>query len=260
MSLLVSGCSFTWGDELKNPEQDRWSTHLGKMYNCEVDNVAMSGACNKHIWKSLKRKLLQNNNYTKCIVMWSDPNRVEVVDMHPNIQFKEDFDGRKNFSDDLFRFKTPFIQMSPARLEIIPWRYKREEMEVYYDKIHTNEAAFLDTWMYMYDVYNTCNLLGIECYGGVFHETIRFSKTKLFSLSRLQHLGPRLIRVRNDFLELDNTFNKKQRIGLRDKTENNFYYCFNEFTNENNYPVHRHLHPGKEAHKKYAEYLYEEVL
>lgn len=199
MSLLVSGCSFTYGDELKNPEKHRWSTHLGKLMDCEVDNVAMNGACNKHIWKSVKSKLLQKNNYTHVIVMWSDPARMELIDMHPRIQYSKDYDGRDGYFDEsYFRFETPFIQYSPARLTSHPWRLKRDEMEVYYDKIHTNEAAFLDTWFYMYDVYNTCDLLNIKCYGGVFHEQVRYNKTKLFSASRLGHLGPRLSRVRKD--------------------------------------------------------------
>jgi len=49
--IYVTGCSFTYGYELPNPEQERWSTVLGRKLNAEVLNEAIPGQSNTNIVK-----------------------------------------------------------------------------------------------------------------------------------------------------------------------------------------------------------------
>lgn len=44
--ILVQGCSFTWGQELKNAQKSRYSTLLGEMMDEQVFNIAHKGKCN----------------------------------------------------------------------------------------------------------------------------------------------------------------------------------------------------------------------
>lgn len=49
MILYTNGCSFTYGDELENPEQDRWSTVLANMMNYTSVCEAQPGQSNADI-------------------------------------------------------------------------------------------------------------------------------------------------------------------------------------------------------------------
>lgn len=256
MTWLVSGCSFTYGDELKTPEQERWSTHLGKLTNENVINVANSGNCNKAIWRSVKEVLLRNNDITKVIIIWSAFERIEVIDLNPHLQF--DLEDGKTSRRDLaeYRYPTPYIQYSPSRLDAHPFRLKSEEMEVYYNKIYTNEQGILDSMFYMRDVYNTCSMLGITAYGGIFHQNINYTIAKAFSDSRLNHLGARITRIHALYKDYLKGFNDGQKIGFTGSA----FLTFNEFTEVHKYNKMPDGHPGPEAHKAYAEYLFKEVI
>ena len=63
MAYLVSGCSFTFGDELEDPVTQRWSTHLSKLTGKRVDNVSFPGASNKYIWRSIKDGTILGYSY-----------------------------------------------------------------------------------------------------------------------------------------------------------------------------------------------------
>ena len=68
-------------------------------------------------------------------------------------------------------------------------------------------------------------------------------------------LGLRLERIQELAEGMISGFNKTQLIGL----EGSNLKSFNEFTEEGNYKKMPEGHPGPEAHKQYAQYLYEEL-
>lgn len=267
MTLLVSGCSFTYGDELDNIEEERWSTHLGNLTNMEVTNVAKPGNSNKAIWRSIKEQLLNANDITHLIVLWSALERVEVLNLDYHHQYDIESGLNVKNADNIFRSDNPFTQMSPARLDVYPYRLLKDQMKTYYNELYSHEGAILDTFFYMKDVYNTCAMLGIECYGGVFHQAVNYSIAKTFTKTRLKNYGDRLIRIHTKYKDMLDGFNPKQRIGMvehsqldafsRAKPE---YLSFNEFTESHKYDKMPGGHPGPEAHKRYAEYLFEEFF
>ena len=263
MAYLVSGCSFTYGDELEDPITQRWSHHLSNLTGERVDNVSFPGASNKYIWRSIKEKLLRGNDYERVIVLWSDIARFEALDMKVSIQYDTNAnnhvkrkDGELNPEKSLdLRWDNPWIQLSPARLNSHPYRLKKEEMTVFYDKIYSAEGGLLDTLFYMKDVYNTCDGFGIQAYGGAFHEGVRFGIKRMFSTNRQQMLGPRLDRIKEIADEMLSGFKEHQLIGL----EGSNIQSFNEFTKNKNYEIMPEGHPGPEAHEAYAHYLYKEL-
>ena len=68
MKLYVNGCSFSYGDELQNPEEERYSTHLGKLLDIDVVNKAWPGSSNERIWRTTKEQLFKDRNITKCLI------------------------------------------------------------------------------------------------------------------------------------------------------------------------------------------------
>lgn len=267
MTLLVSGCSFTYGDELDNIEAERWSTHLGVLLDMEVENVASPGNSNKAIWRSVKEKLINQNDITHLVVLWSAFERVEVLDLTYGLQYDLDSNDSVKSQDGAFRSANPFTQMSPARLDVHPYRLLKEEMHNYYNQIYSQEGAILDSLFYMKDVYNTCALLGIEAYGGVFHQNVNFTIAKTFTQTRLKNYGKRLTRIKTMHDDMRNGFDPKQKIGMTNVNTNDAfarqraqYLSFNEFTETHKYEKRPGGHPGPEAHKRYAEYLFEEIF
>ena len=203
------------------------------------------------------------DSYNTVIVLWSDIARFEALDMRVNIQYATDRDGKAKTKEGEinpetnldFRWNNPWIQLSPARLDVHPYRLKQDEMNVFYNKIYTGEAGLLDTLFYMKDVYNTCDALGIRSHGGAFHQGVRFNIKRMFNPNRHQMLGLRLERIQELAEGMISGFNKTQLIGL----EGSKLKSFNEFTEEGNYKKMPEGHPGPEAHKQYAQYLYEEL-
>jgi hypothetical protein len=267
MTLLVSGCSFTYGDELDNIEEERWSTHLGKLLNMEVINVAKPGNSNKAIWRSVKEQLLNQNDITHLLVLWSALERVEIL----NLDYHHQYDLQSGESiqelSNNFRSPNPFTQMSPARLDVYPFRLLKEQMQTYYNELYSHEGAILDSFFYMKDVYNTCAMLGIEPYGGVFHQAVNYSIAKTFTKTRLKNYGDRLIRIHGKYKDMLDGFDDKQKIGMVEHNQDDAfsrprpqYLSFNEFTETHKYEKKPGGHPGPEAHKGYAEYLFEEIF
>lgn len=267
MTLLVSGCSFTYGDELDNIEEERWSTHLGKLLNMEVINVAKPGNSNKAIWRSVKEQLLNENDITHVLVLWSAFERVEILHLDYHQQYDLVSGELMQGGANAFRSDNPFTQMSPARLDVYPYRLLQTQMRNYYNELYSHEGAILDSFFYMKDVYNTCAMLNIESYGGVFHQAVNYSIAKTFTATRLKNYGDRLGRIHKKYKDMRNGLNAKQRIGMVKHSETDAfahprpqYLSFNEFTESHKYEKKPGGHPGPEAHKRYAEYLFEEIF
>ena len=81
MKIYVDGCSYSYGQELKDPEKTRYSTLLGKKIGAEVYNIARCSASNARI----VRNLLVENDITKydlAIIQLTFPERLEYYDPH----------------------------------------------------------------------------------------------------------------------------------------------------------------------------------
>lgn len=59
--IYSCGCSFTYGDELKDPSESAWPMLLGKKLNKTVDNFAVSGGTNQRtVYHTIKHLILLN--------------------------------------------------------------------------------------------------------------------------------------------------------------------------------------------------------
>ena len=46
MRIYACGCSFTYGDELKNPNKSAWPIRLAEKLSASIDNNAVNGGTN----------------------------------------------------------------------------------------------------------------------------------------------------------------------------------------------------------------------
>tara|TARA_R100001460_G_scaffold4800_1_gene13440 strand:- start:12542 stop:13321 length:780 start_codon:yes stop_codon:yes gene_type:complete len=258
MTLLVNGCSFSYGDELTNHEEERYSTHLGNHLGMDVINASWPGSSNERIWRTTKRKLFSHRNIEKCLILWSDLARVESVHIEASMVTHS---INKNHNNPLYdnngdlKRPDPFFQFSPARLNSMPWKILKAEYEDYYSRVYTNETGICKTFNYMQDIAETCNLLGIDYYQGWFHQGNKYTIEKTFNQYNLNVKGPRLELIKEYVDNIDSTFTGNQRIGFDNAT-----LTFEEFTDKNNLKKMPLGHPGPEAHKEYAKYLYDNFM
>ena len=72
MKLYFNGCSFTYGDELKNPTTNAWPALLSDYYGYSFVNDAVSGGTNDRM---VHNTMLNINNYDKFYIAWTSYTR-----------------------------------------------------------------------------------------------------------------------------------------------------------------------------------------
>ena len=237
--LLVNGCSYTYGDELENPERDRWSTHFGRRRNKEVVNIARPGSSNSKIFKDTM-DYLRWNKVKHCIVMWSAFERVEVYDLK-----KEDW-----------------LQVSPSRLDDGE-KYitkNKKYWEYYYALITNRETCLLNTLNHMVQLQWICEELDIELLQGWFHENCWKEYKRLVELATKKSHP-----VKKEIEILFKQLNNNSKFGMGDKDVDDFYtLSFNEFTDNNDDDLLDGMfscgrmplgHPDARAHEFFSIYL-----
>lgn len=244
--ILLNGCSFTYGDELSDPDNQRWGTHLSKLLDKDIHNLSAPGASNARIYRSTMSFLSSHDlsNLEGLIVMWSAFERVEMISLH----------NEHNYDKDSKLINGQFLQMSPARVGKDNRSIVRNlrAWETFYGEIYTRETGVVQTIDYMVWLKWICDQLRVTCVQGWFHEGNRQMIQKLFNASRLQTLGPKLERISRPTLRKLKSLPDNCLVGAK---ENNGL-TFHEFTKKNNYKVLERGHPGPEAHRAYAQYMY----
>ena len=90
MSLCFSGCSITWGDELKNRYQERYSTIVSKHYDCRHFNLSQCGISNDSIVRTTINNLENLSAKPDVVVM--------QFTVHPRIEYFTDDDIIQNWT------------------------------------------------------------------------------------------------------------------------------------------------------------------
>jgi len=93
MNLYFNGCSFTYGDELENPQQHSWPTLVSSRLNCDFLNDAVSGGTNDRI---VYKTLLNHKRYDFFIIAWTHYAR--FTEYNPIDNFEINFSPRLNLN------------------------------------------------------------------------------------------------------------------------------------------------------------------
>jgi len=88
MSLCFSGCSITWGDELRNRYQERYSTLVSKHYDSRHFNLSQCGISNDSIVRSTINNI-QHTNPDIVVIQFT---------VHPRIEYFTENDTIENWT------------------------------------------------------------------------------------------------------------------------------------------------------------------
>lgn len=77
MKILFNGCSFTWGDELENREEHRFSTLVSRHYNASHANISACGVSNDAIARTTMEWFDAGNTCDLAIIQWTVISRIE---------------------------------------------------------------------------------------------------------------------------------------------------------------------------------------
>jgi hypothetical protein len=102
MKFYFNGCSFTYGDELRNPRESAWPVLVAQHYDKEFTNDAVSGGTNQ---RSVYKTILNINQFDFFIIAWTSYSRFTLY--NPIDNFEINFNSALNldpslhYSDDL---------------------------------------------------------------------------------------------------------------------------------------------------------------
>lgn len=221
--LLVNGCSYTYGDELDNPEQERWSHFLGNLRSTEVVNIAKPGSSNSKIFRDTL-DYIRVHCPSECVVMWSAFERVEVYNNQ----------------------KADWLQVSPSRLKDGEKYITKNEKywEQYYALLTNRETLLLNTLHQMVTLQWICEELNINLVQGWFHENCWKEYKRL-----IRHATSSDHPVKEEIEKLYKQLYESSKFGMGDTLS------FNEFTDLNDFTRQPKGHPGAAAHKAFALYV-----
>jgi hypothetical protein len=124
MRLLTVGDSFTYGEELVDPQVSAWPYLIGKKLSYDVINLAKPGSGNSRM---VRHAVEQINNYDMIIIAWSHFDRTELAD--------------ENGVYDLW----PGCSINPHK-EYSPWR---SEVIDYYTKHYNDQYLYNQYLIYI---------------------------------------------------------------------------------------------------------------
>jgi hypothetical protein len=120
MKLYFNGCSFTYGEELENPQQSAWPTLVASYLKHDFLNDAISGNSNEHI---VYKTLLNVDNYDYFFIAWTH-----------NVRFTE-YNPVDNFE----------IHFNPA-LSLDPSNYHSNDLKKNYSKYKKYGEMYYKHW------------------------------------------------------------------------------------------------------------------
>jgi hypothetical protein len=79
--LYTFGDSFTYGEELENPQTHSWPSLVAKDLNSEVKNYSLPGCGNEYIVKRVMREVVElDSNHPLFLIAWTSCGRLEFSD------------------------------------------------------------------------------------------------------------------------------------------------------------------------------------
>jgi len=145
MKVLFTGCSVTWGDELEDRLNQRYSKIVSDHYNIEEHNIALCGISNDAIIRNTIQ-WLENNDTDIVVLQMTVVSRREYIDCNGFFQkwsvntirrnsdsmmnwyyrvVQNDHSDAENFYKNLFLLET-YCKLKSINLVVLCWQRKKE--------------------------------------------------------------------------------------------------------------------------------------
>ena len=140
MKIYFDGCSFTWGSELNNNEEERYSRLMCDALDAEEYNYATEGGSNDRIVRNL---LVENDieEYDLAVIQMTFPVRTEY------------WDEQWIKVNPKYNFARWLLDPSHRRVQKEKARILKKEVNPFYARIDKLGEKFVDHgdhWMYHY--------------------------------------------------------------------------------------------------------------
>ena len=240
--LLTNGCSFVWGDELKDYDAKppaHWHltfTHqLAEKLDCDYEILARCGSGNDKIFRDTIDYLMSDRpKPTHVVIMWSAWARQEVAENHdPGVLATVHCEVSQNMT-----------QYSPVRTHYL-MEDKVDAVKAFYDCIDTR-TFIIQHLAYMKAIQLLCDQMNIKVVQGVFHK--RNWENVLHYMKpghRDRHWGPWMDHV----IQSLNTLRPECKVGM-DNFVDMFTLAGRDFT------IKEYGHPDEDTHAEFANLLH----
>lgn len=156
MKIYFDGCSWTWGAELKDPFQSRYSKIICDKLKAEEYNISKKGASNNRITRQLLVDHKNINEFDLVIIQLTYPQREEYYDKR-----KKKFRDCTNWSQ--------VAKFSIIELSKVTWCKELRDKIINKTELDPIDKAWLDYYRYVYedeygDAYEDMNATAIRSY------------------------------------------------------------------------------------------------
>ena len=179
MKIYFDGCSWTWGAELKDPFQSRYSKIICDELKAEEYNISKKGASNNRITRQLLVDHKNINEFDLVIIQLTYPQREEYYDKRDK-KFKD----CTNWSQ--------VAKFSLLELSKVTWCKKLRDKIINNTELDPIDKAWLDYYRYVYedeygDAYEDMNATAIRSYCKANSVPLILTTTKKKKHSRLTY-------------------------------------------------------------------------
>ena len=138
MKIYFDGCSWTWGAELKDPYQSRYSKIVSDKLGAEEYNISQRGASNARMVRQLLVDHKDISEFDLIVIQMTYPQRMEYYDKD-----KKKFVQNRNWSQT--------AKLSIKQLREVRWCKEQRKLLLDNAVLDNKDKAWLDYYRYIYE-------------------------------------------------------------------------------------------------------------
>ena len=146
--ILFDGCSWTYGSELKNIEEERWSTLVSDSLGTEHVNLGLWGKCNDGILRTTIHHC-ENHKVDFAVIQFTKDNRREILngDSYYRVKHGKSDTLKEKASVDYYKYlntqednvanyyKNKFLLEHYFKVNKIPYLFVRINRKIKFDSV-----------------------------------------------------------------------------------------------------------------------------
>ena len=138
MKIYFDGCSWTWGAELKDPYQSRYSKIVSDKLGAEEYNISKPGASNSRMVRQLLVDHKDLSEFDLVVIQMTYPQRMEYYDKD-----MRKFVQNRNWSQT--------AKLSINQLREVRWCKDQRKLLLNNAVLDNKDKAWLDYYRYIYE-------------------------------------------------------------------------------------------------------------
>lgn len=232
--ILFNGCSFTYGDELKDSENTCFAALAGKKLNQDFKNLGTPGGSNHRIVRTTFANL--DENIKAAVIQWTSPTRFE------------------HFAQDSLETNDGYRKVTLQKLGPIQKHHDRTIWRIFHANQYSKTNLALKKYAVLVRTYRA-NCIEFLYQVHQIQTTLRLANIPYFMVNGLKEIHQdifpdNLSHLRNS-CPVYNKIDWSDKVWLLDpKTDS-----IEDWTKRNNYAIGVGEHPLEEAHDAFSDII-----